>query len=256
MPYTSYIMENVLFKISYPAEFHAQTAVEAAHIIHAKLKDMGKTSDDIKRIRIRTQEAAMRIINKKGPLDNFADREWVPYFSKEPSLITDHASSSHDINYMVAFPLIHGKLTSESYTDAAAADARIDALRAKIQCVEEPQYSIDYHDPAKRSISNALSVELNDGTVLDEVEVEYPVGHKRRRAEGTPLLLAKFERHIGAHFDEAHQKKYASCLHARVHLTNLLVRLGSLTRLMTRRLWPSCPSISSPTSLSRLERVG
>lgn len=188
MPYTSYIMENVLFKISYPAEFHAQTAVEAAHILHAQLQALGKTADDIKSIRIRTQEAAMRIINKKGPLDNFADRD-------------------HDINYMVAYPLIYGELTSQSYADAAAADPRIDALRAKIRCVEEPQYSIDYHDPAKRSISNALLVELNDGTFLDEVEVEYPVGHKRRRAEGTPLLLAKFKRHIAPHFDEAHQKK-------------------------------------------------
>ncbi|PSR74635.1 hypothetical protein PHLCEN_2v9701 [Hermanssonia centrifuga] len=188
LPYTSYIMENVLFKISYPAEFHAQTAVEAAHILHNQLKNLGKSSDDIKSIRIRTQEAAMRIINKKGPLDNFADRD-------------------HDINYMVAFPLIFGELTSQSYTDVSAADPRIDALRAKIHCVEEQQYSIDYHDPSKRSISNALLVELNDGTVLDEVQVEYPVGHKRRRAEGTPLLLAKFERHIAPHFDAARQKK-------------------------------------------------
>lgn len=188
MSYQSYIMENVLFKISYPAEFHAQTAVEAAHILHDKLKAIGKTSDDIKSIRIRTQEAAMRIINKRGPLDNFADRD-------------------HDINYMVAFPLIFGKLTSESYVDTAAADTRIDALRAKITCVEEKRYSVDYHDPAKRSISNALLVELNDGTVLDEVEVEYPVGHKRRRAEGTPLLMQKFKNHIGPHYDQAHQKK-------------------------------------------------
>jgi 2-methylcitrate dehydratase len=108
---------------------------------------------------------------------------------------------------MVAYPLIFGELTAESYTDAAAADPRIDALRAKIECVEEKQYSIDYHEPSKRSISNAITVELNDGTILEEVEVEYPVGHKRRRAEGTPLLLAKFQRHIAAHFDDARQKK-------------------------------------------------
>lgn len=108
---------------------------------------------------------------------------------------------------MVAYPLIYGELTSQSYTDASAADPRIDALRAKITCVEEQSYSVDYHDPAKRSISNALLVELNDGSVLDEVVVEYPVGHKRRRAEGTPLLLAKFNKHIAPHFDEAHQKK-------------------------------------------------
>ncbi|KAF7321686.1 hypothetical protein MKEN_00690000 [Mycena kentingensis (nom. inval.)] len=187
-PYGSYIMENVLFKISYPAEFHAQTAVEAAHIIHKKLKGMGKTSDDIKSVRIRTQEAAVRIIDKQGPLDNFADRD-------------------HAINYMVAYPLIFGELTSESYTDKSAADPRIDALRAKIYCVEENKFSIDYHDPEKRSIGNALLVELTDGTMLEEVEVEYPVGHKRRREEGTPLLMNKFKRHISHHFDETHQKK-------------------------------------------------
>ena len=115
-------------------------------------------------------------------------------------------SPSHDINYMVAYPLIHGKLTSESYTDESAMDPRIDALRAKITCVEDQRFSVEYHEPSKRSIGNALTVELNDGTVLDEVEIEYPVGHKRRRVEGTPLLLAKFERHIGHHFDAARQK--------------------------------------------------
>lgn len=155
MGYSSYIMENVLFKISYPAEFHAQTAVEAAHIIHAKLAQQGKSAADIKSVRIRTQEAAMRIINKKGPLANFADRD-------------------HDINYMVAFPLLFGELTSQSYLDAAAKDPRIDELRAKITCVEDKTFSVEYHEPAKRSIGNALLVELNDGTVLDEVVVEYP----------------------------------------------------------------------------------
>lgn len=188
IPYSSYIMENVLFKISYPAEFHAQTAVEAAYIVHAKLKALGKTAEDIKSVRIRTQEAAIRIIDKKGPLDNFADRD-------------------HAINYMVAYPLIFGELTSESYTDASAADPRIDALRAKIYCVEDKRFSVEYHEPSKRSIGNALLVELNDGTVLDEVEVEYPVGHKRRRDEGTPLLIDKFTRHISHHYDAAHQKK-------------------------------------------------
>jgi len=187
-PYGSYVMENVLFKISYPAEFHAQTAVEAAHVVHGRLKALGKSSDDIKSVRIRTQEAAIRIIDKQGPLANFADRD-------------------HAISYMVAYPLIHGCLNSESYTDKSAADLRIDALRAKIYCVEDKRFSAEYHDPEKRSIGNALLVELNDGTVLDEVEVEYPVGHRRRREEGTPLLLAKFRRHIGHHFDEPHQKK-------------------------------------------------
>lgn len=188
IPYGNYIMENVLFKISYPAEFHAQTAVEAAHTLHAKLKSLGKSAADIKSIRIRTQEAAMRIINKKGKLDNFADRD-------------------HDINYMVAYPLIFGELTTESYTDASASDPRIDELRAKITCVEDKRFSADYHDPSKRSIGNAITITLNDGTVLDEVEVEYPVGHKRRRQEGTPLLMQKFERHINSHFDDARKKE-------------------------------------------------
>lgn len=188
MPFGSYIMENVLFKISYPAEFHAQTAVEAAHTIHNQLKALGKSSDDIKSVRIRTQEAAIRIIDKQGPLDNFADRD-------------------HAISYMVAYPLIFGELTSNSYTDSSAADPRIDALRAKIHCVEDNAFSVNYHEPSKRSIGNALLVELNDGTVLDEVEVEYPVGHKRRREEGIPLLMEKFKRHISAHFNEAHQQK-------------------------------------------------
>lgn len=115
--------------------------------------------------------------------------------------------ASHAISYMVAYPLIHGELTSESYTDASAADPRIDALRAKIFCVEDKTFSVEYHEPSKRSIGNALLVELNDGTVLDEVVVEYPVGHKRRRAEGTPLLIEKFKRHISYHYDVAHQKK-------------------------------------------------
>jgi 2-methylcitrate dehydratase len=126
-PYGSYVMESVLFKISYPAEFHAQTAVEAAHIMHAKPKAPGKTSDNIKSVRIRTQEAAVPIIDKQGPLDNFADRD-------------------HAISYMVAYPLIFGELTSKSYTDKSASDSCIDALRAKIFCVEDNRFSVDYHD--------------------------------------------------------------------------------------------------------------
>jgi len=188
IPYGSYIMENVLFKISYPAEFHAQTAVEAAHTLHATLRSMGKSSDDIASIKIRTQEAAMRIINKKGKLHNFADRD-------------------HDINYMVAYPLIFGELTTESYADKHAADPRIDDLRAKITCYQDDTFSVDYHDPAKRSIGNAITLTLKDGKVLDEVVVEYPVGHKRRREEGTPLLMRKFQRHISHHFDQAHQQE-------------------------------------------------
>ncbi|GAA5824610.1 hypothetical protein JCM3770_006693 [Rhodotorula araucariae] len=187
-PYGSYIMENVLFKISFPAEFHAQTAAEAAHVLHAQLKEMGKSSDDIKSVKIRTQEAAIRIIDKSGPLHNFADRD-------------------HTIQYMVAVPLIFGRLTTEDYSDAVAADPRIDALREKIVCVEDKQFTADYHDPSKRFISNGLTVTLNDGTVLPEVHIDYPVGHRLRREEGTPLLNAKFERHIRPHFDGAHVDK-------------------------------------------------
>ncbi|GAA5876012.1 hypothetical protein JCM3774_002313 [Rhodotorula dairenensis] len=187
-PYGSYIMENVLFKISFPAEFHAQTAAEAAHILHKQLKDMGKSSDDIKHVKIRTQEAAIRIIDKSGPLHNFADRD-------------------HTIQYMVAVPLIFGRLTTEDYSDEVAADPRIDELRAKMQCVEDKTFTADYHDPEKRFISNALTVTLNDGTVLPEVHIDYPVGHKRRREEGTPLLEAKFERHVKPHFDAQHVEK-------------------------------------------------
>jgi len=165
---------------------------------------MGKTSDDIKSVRIRTQEAAIRIIDKQGPLDNFADRD-------------------HAINYMVAYPLIFGELTSESYTDVAAADPRIDALRAKIHCVEDRRFSTEYHAPDKRSIGNALLVELNDGTVLDEVEVEYPVGHKRRRTEGTPLLINKFKRHLSHHYGDAHQKKILDTVSASASLFKMPV---------------------------------
>ncbi|KIM69168.1 hypothetical protein SCLCIDRAFT_1208593 [Scleroderma citrinum Foug A] len=204
MPFGSYIMENVLFKISYPAEFHAQTAVEVALTIHSHLKAMGKSSDDIKSVRISTQEAAIRIIDKQGPLHNFADRD-------------------HAISYMVAYPLIFGELTSNSYADAAAADPRIDTLRAKIHCVENKTFSVDYHDPAKRSIGNALLVELSDGTILDEVVVEYPVGHRLRREEGTPLLIEKFKRHISHHFDEAHQKTILEIVSDRKNFPDLAV---------------------------------
>ena len=176
-PYGSYVMENVLFKISYPAEFHAQTAVEAAHILYAKLQEMGKSSEDIAEIKIRTHEACIRIIDKKGPLRNPADRD-------------------HTIQYMVAVPLIFGKLTARDYEDDVAADPRIDALREKMICVEDEQYTKDYHDPEKRSIANAMTITLKDGTVLDEVAIEYPVGHKRRRSEGLPLLVKKYQTNL------------------------------------------------------------
>ena len=185
-PYGSYVMEHVLFKISFPAEFHAQTAVEAAMTLHAKLAEANKTSDDVKRVTIRTHEACLRIIDKQGPLANPADRD-------------------HCIQYMVAVPLIYGRLTAADYEDKIAADPRIDALRDKIECVEDPQFTKDYHDPDKRSIANALTVELNDGTVLPEIAVEYPIGHKRRRVDGLPLLEAKFRTNLARRFPKKQQ---------------------------------------------------
>ena len=180
-PYGSYVMEHVLFKISFPAEFHSQTAVEAAMTLHAQLNKLGKTAADIKRITIRTHEACIRIIDKTGPLDNPADRD-------------------HCIQYMVAVPLIFGRLTAEDYEDAVASDPRIDALRDRIVCVEDKQFTKDYHDPGKRSIANGLTVEFNDGKKLKEIVVEYPVGHKRRRKEGMPLLVEKFKTNLARVF--------------------------------------------------------
>ena len=192
--YGSYVMENVLFKISFPAEFHSQTAVEAAMTIYQQMQASGKTSDDIKKITIRTHEACIRIIDKKGPLNNFADRD-------------------HCIQYMVAVPFIFGRLTARDYEDDIAADPRIDALREKIVCVEDAGYSADYHDPEKRSIANAVTVEFNDGTVFAEVAVEYPVGHARRRQEGIPLLIKKYKTNLARIYDADKQKKIADlCL--------------------------------------------
>ncbi len=184
--FASYVMEHVLFKISFPAEFHAQTAVECAMSIFQQMKSAGKTSDDIKKIRIRTHEAAIRIIDKKGPLANPADRD-------------------HCIQYMVAVPLIFGRLTAADYEDDVAKDKRIDALRAKMTCVEDRRFTRDYHDPKKRSIANALTVEFKDGSKLKEVVVEYPIGHKRRRAEGMPILVEKFKTNLARRFPEAQQ---------------------------------------------------
>jgi 2-methylcitrate dehydratase len=187
-PYGSYVMENVLFKISFPAEFHSQTGVEAAMTIYKQMQAAGKTSDDIKKVTIRTHEACIRIIDKKGPLNNFADRD-------------------HCIQYMVAVPFIFGRLTARDYEDDIAADPRIDALREKIVCVEDAGYSADYHDPGKRSIANAITVEFNDGTVFDEVAVEYPLGHARRRVEGIPLLIEKYKTNLARIYDKDKQNK-------------------------------------------------
>jgi 2-methylcitrate dehydratase len=182
-PYGSYVMENVLFKISFPAEFHSQTACEAAFKLHAWMKAQGKSSDDIKQVTIRTHEACIRIIDKKGPLNNPADRD-------------------HCVQYMVAVPLIFGRLTAKDYEDEIAADPRIDALREKMVCIEDPKFTADYFDPEKRSIANALTIEFTDGSMSDEIIVEYPVGHKRRREEGLPLLIEKYKRNLRRIFNE------------------------------------------------------
>ncbi|MDH5579451.1 MAG: bifunctional 2-methylcitrate dehydratase/aconitate hydratase [Betaproteobacteria bacterium] len=190
----SYVMENVLFKISFPAEFHSQTAVECAMQLHPLVKDRIK---DIKRIRIRTHEAAIRIIDKKGPLNNPADRD-------------------HCIQYMVAVPLLFGRLTAADYEDGIARDPRIDALRAKIVCVEDKRFTRDYHDPKKRSIANALSVEFKDGSRLKEVVCEYPIGHKRRRKEGMPVLVEKFKTNLARRFPPERQRAILElCLDAK-----------------------------------------
>ena len=184
-------MENVLFKISYPAEFHAQTAVEAAHILYTKMQELGKTSEDIVTIKIRTHEACIRIIDKKGPLRNPADRD-------------------HTIQYMVAIPLIFGRLTARDYEDEIAADPRIDALREKMSCVEDLQFTKDYHDPEKRSIANAMTITFKDGTSTEEIAIEYPVGHKRRREEGLPLLVKKYRTNLARIFNAEQQERIAS----------------------------------------------
>ena len=187
-PYGTYVMENILFKISFPAEFHSQTAVEAAMTLHAAMLAAGKTQADIKKVTIRTHEACIRIIDKKGPLNNPADRD-------------------HCIQYMVAVPLIFGRLTARDYEDNIAADPRIDDLREKIICVEDTTFTADYHDPAKRSIANALTIEFNDGSILGEEVVEYPIGHARRREAGIPLLIEKYKTNLARIFDAPTQAK-------------------------------------------------
>ncbi|KAJ5545535.1 hypothetical protein N7535_006079 [Penicillium sp. DV-2018c] len=186
-PYGSYVMENVLFKVSYPAEFHSQTAIECAQKINKRLAEMGKSAKDIKEITNRTHEACIRIIDKQfKEMDNFADRD-------------------HCVQYMVATMLVFGRLTAADYADGseAATSPLLDSLRKKIRCVEDTQFTADYHDPAKRTIPNALTVTLNDGTVLEEIAVEAPLGHRLRREEAKPEILAKYKRHIEAHFDKA-----------------------------------------------------
>ncbi|KAJ5623020.1 2-methylcitrate dehydratase [Penicillium lividum] len=186
-PYGSYVMENVLFKVSYPAEFHSQTAIEAAEKINKKLAEMGKSAKDIKEITNRTHEACIRIIDKQfKAMDNFADRD-------------------HCVQYMVATMLVFNRLTASDYADGseAATSPLLADLRTRIRCVEDEQFTKDYHNPEKRTIPNALTVTLNDGTVLEEVVVEAPLGHRLRREEAKPEILAKYKRHLQAHFDQA-----------------------------------------------------
>ncbi|MGD0345643.1 MAG: bifunctional 2-methylcitrate dehydratase/aconitate hydratase [Terracidiphilus sp.] len=206
-PYGSYVMENVLFKISYPAEFHAQTAVEAAMNLHAQLAARGLNASAIRSITVRTHEACLRIIDKKGPLANPADRD-------------------HCVQYMIAVPLLFGRLAAADYEDAIALDPvwgkRIDAVRDSITCVEEPQFTCDYHDPEKRSIANALRAVLEDGTVLEET-VEYPIGHRRRRDEGLPLLVEKFKTNLRRRFPAPQQQRILDASLDRARLESMPV---------------------------------
>ena len=181
-PFGSYVMENVLLKISYPAEFHAQTAVECAIRLHPQVE--GRL-DQIEKIVIETQEAGCRIIDKTGPLANYADRD-------------------HCIQYMVAVPLIFGRLVAQDYSDEVAADGRIDRLREKMEVSENPQFTRDYFDPTRRYIGNSVQVFFADGSRTDKVSIDFPIGHRKRRAEGIPVLLRKFETAIRGHLP-AHQ---------------------------------------------------
>jgi 2-methylcitrate dehydratase len=190
-PYGSYVMENVLFKISFPAEFHAQTAVECAlqlHPNHVNNIDTLEKINHIDRIEITTHESAIRIIDKTGPLNNPADRD-------------------HCIQYMTTVGLLKGNLTALDYEDAVAQDPRIDALRAKMQCIENKQFTQDYLDPSKRSIANALQIFYQDGTHSEKITVEYPIGHRRRRTEGIPELIKKFSKNLNREFDPEHAAK-------------------------------------------------
>jgi 2-methylcitrate dehydratase len=180
--YASYVMENVLFKISFPAEFHSQTACEAAVILHPQVRER---IDEIDRVVLSTHESAIRIISKQGELANAADRD-------------------HCLQYMVAVPLLFGDLVAEHYEDSFhAAHPEIDQLREKMQVVEDKRYSEEYHQPDKRSIANAVQVFFRDGTSTDKIEIEYPIGHRRRRKEGIPLLERKFRSNLATRFPTA-----------------------------------------------------
>ena len=197
-----YVMEHILFKIAFPAEFHAQTAVEAALALHPQV---ASRLEDIARIVIETQESGKRIIDKTGPLANPADRD-------------------HCLQYMVAVPLLQGFLTAADYEDAVAADPRLDALRAKMEVIENADYTRDYLDPTKRSIGNAVQVFFHDGSATERVAVEYPVGHRRRRDEGIPLLLAKFENALRGHYQAPQATAILALCHDQTQLEATSVR--------------------------------
>lgn len=189
-PYGSYVMEQILFKISYPAEFHSQTALEAAIKLHPQLVDR---FDEIERVTISTHESAIRIISKTGPLDNPADRD-------------------HCLQYITAIGLLKGDLTAEDYEDDVAADPRIDQLREKMVVEEDARYTAEYHQPDKRSIANAIQVTFRDGGQTERVEVEYPIGHRRRREEGIPVLKRKFAANLRTRFPTAQAERiYQLC---------------------------------------------
>ena len=207
-PFGSYVMENVLFKISFPAEFHAQTAVECAIQLHAQVK--GRL-DEIDRIELQTQEAGVRIIDKAGPLANYADRD-------------------HCLQYMVAVPLIFGRLTGSDYSDAVAADPRIDGLRDKMTVSENEQFTRDYFDPDKRYIGNSVQVFFKDGGSTDRISIDFPIGHRKRRAEGIPLLIAKFEAAIRARLPAANADRLMALADdpARLEATPITELMGLL----------------------------
>ncbi|MBA9027482.1 2-methylcitrate dehydratase [Peribacillus huizhouensis] len=200
-PLDSYVMENVLFKVSFPAEFHAQTAAECAVKLHAEVKNR---LDEIDQVKITTHESAIRIIDKKGPLNNPADRD-------------------HCIQYITAIGLIYGDITADHYEDEAAGDVRIDQLRDKMVVLENKQYTVDYLDPNKRSIANAIQIIYKDGSVSDIVECEYPLGHRFRREEAFPDIIKKFTSNISTHYSSKQQNQIQkACLDPKI-LTNLKV---------------------------------
>ncbi len=198
----SYVMENILFKISFPAEFHAQTAVEAAISLHPLVKNR---LQDIERIEIETQEAGVRIIDKSGPLMNPADRD-------------------HCLQYMVAIPLIHGRLTADDYEDNIAEDPAVDQLREKMKVIENKQFSIDYMDPEKRAIGNSVQIFFKDGSYTDQIVVNYPVGHQRRREEGIPLLLEKFQKSLLSRFKHEQAEIISNACSGQIQLESIEVK--------------------------------